>query len=573
MWNYLLTPRCIRKLERPKKQESTLFRLLKRPLFLATLIGIGMMAVPPWTYADLFVSNQGANNILRYDERTGEFLSEFIPAGSGGLGTPDGLIFGPDGNLYVGSLLTDSILRYDGITGDPLPSAGNSGATFVPSGSGGLTFGVSGDLGAWLVFGPDGNLFVKSGGITAPPQSSSVLRFDGTTGEFIDVFVSPGSGGLHGPRALVFGPDGNLYVNSSDPGPGTVLRYDGTTGAFLDVFVPAGSNPFGESGSGYPRGLVFGPDGNLYVGTTAFQARHPSVLRYDGTTGAFMDAFVAEGSGGLFIPTGPLFGPDGNLYLRSTTQGFGTGAVLRYDGTTGAFIDQFVPYGSGGLASNKAFAFRNTDPTTLAYVAVSRLHITAASSAVSGTAFDITVTALDPFGNIDTTYQGTVTFTSSDTYPGLLPADYTFTSGDQGMHTFSGGVTFFTAGAQTLTAQDTTDSTLTGSATVSVVAAPASQLLIAAPANAVSGAPFDVTLAALDPYGNVDTNYGGTVTWTSSDPDSGVLLPADYTFQSTDNGMVTFPGGVTLITLGNQTLTAADTLSGISGNASVTVGP
>ena len=354
MWNYLLTPRCIRKLERPKKQESTLFRLLKRPLFLATLIGIGMMAVPPWTYADLFVSNQGANNILRYDERTGEFLGEFIPAGSGGLGTPDGLIFGPDGNLYVGSLLTDSILRYDGITGDPLPSVGNSGATFVPSGGGGLTFGQPGDLGAWLVFGPDGNLFVKSGGITAPPQSSSVLRFDGTTGEFIDVFVSPGSGGLHGPRALVFGPDGNLYVNSNQPGPGSVLRYDGTTGAF---------------------------------------------------------------------------------------------------------IDPFVPYGSGGLVDTKGFTFRYTDPTTLAYVPGSRFHIMAASTAVPGTPFDVTLTALDPNGNIDTNYQGTVTFSTTNPDSGVvLPTDYTFTSGDggdKGTHTFTGGVTLATSGNHTLIATDT----------------------------------------------------------------------------------------------------------------------
>jgi hypothetical protein len=551
-----------------RKQERTRFRLLKGPLFLATLVGIGVMALSPWAYADLFASNEGDNNILRYDERTGDFLGEFIPAGSGGLGIPDGLLFGPDGNLYVGSLLTDSILRYDGITGDPLPSAGNSGATFVPSGSGGLMFGSGGFYDAWLIFGRDGNLYVKSGGIRAPPDSSSVLRFDGKTGEFIDAFVPAGSGGLRGPRGLVFGPDGNLYVNASDPGPGSVLRYEGTTGAFLDVFVPADSDPFGGNSAGLLRGLVFGPDGKLYVA----RADHPSVLRYDGLTGAFLDAFVTEGSGGLIAATDPLFGPDGNLYVRSS-PGLTQAAVLRYDGTTGAFIDQLFPYGSGGLVGNKGFVFRNSDPVTLAYVAVSRFHITAAPTAVSGTAFDITVTALDASGNIDTAYQGTVTFTSSDAYPGLLPADYTFTSADQGMHTFSGGVTFFTAGTQSLTAQDTADSSLTGSATVSVVAAPASQLLITAPANAVSGTPFDVMLTALDPYANVDMNYAGTVTWTSSDTDPGVILPADYTFQATDNGKVTFPGGVTLITLGNQTLTAADTLSGISGNASVTVGP
>ena len=440
----------------------------KRKLLIILLVGMAMTVLNSWAQADLFVANQnGDNSILRYDERTGEFLGIFIPAGSGGLGLPDGLVFGPDGNLYVCSLGTNSILRYDGITGDPLPSPGNSGAAFVPSGSGGLSFGTVGVSGrGCLVFGPDGNLYVTSGGLNAPPGSSSVLRFSGTTGEFIDGFVPAGSGGLTGPRALVFGPDGNLYVNSSDAGPGTVLRYDGTTGAFMDNFVPAGSNPFGESGSGYPRGLVFGPDGNLYVGTPGFQAFHPTVLRYDGRTGALIDAFVAEGSGGLtYLLTGPLFGPDGNLYLRNL------GAVLRYDGTTGNFIDQFVHSGSGGLGGNLGFIFRNTDPTTLAYVAVRRLHITSASTAVSGTAIDVTITALDPNGNIDTNYQGTVTFSTTDPDSGVaLPAAYTFTTGvggDNGVHTFPGGVTLITAGGQPLTVTDML-SGMSGSITIAV---------------------------------------------------------------------------------------------------------
>jgi hypothetical protein len=187
-----------------------------------------------------------------------------------------------------------------------------------------------------------------------------------------------------------------------------------------------------------------------------------------------IDAFVSEGSGGLINLTGPLFGPDGNLYVRSA-PGLGPGAVLRYDGTTGAFIDQFVPHRSGGLAENLSFAFRNTDPTTLAYVAVRRLHITAASTAVSGTAFDVTITALDPHGNIDTAYQGTVTFSTTDPDSGVaLPAAYTFTTGvggDNGIHTFPGGATLLTAGGQPLTVSDTA-SGITGSVTIAVGPAP-----------------------------------------------------------------------------------------------------
>jgi hypothetical protein len=77
-----------------------------------------------------------------------------------------------------------------------------------------------------------------------------------------------------------------------------VLRYDGTTGAFLDVFASGG-------GIDESEGLGFGPDGNLYVVSEATD----EVFRYDGVTGAFIDIFVEEGSGGLGEPTFMLFAP------------------------------------------------------------------------------------------------------------------------------------------------------------------------------------------------------------------------------------------------------------------------
>ncbi len=188
----------------------------------------------------------------------------------------------------------------------------------------------------------------------------------------------------------------------------------------------------------------------------------------------------------------------------------------------------------------------------------------------AGTAFDVTVVATDPYGNTVTGYGGTVTFSSQDPYGATLPADYTFQPSDQGVAIFFGLTALYTAGTWDITATDTS-SGITGAALVNVQAAPAVALQVVAPASAMSGMAFDVTVIAVDPYGNTDTNYQGTVTFSSSDTDPDVVLPPDYTFQAADAGMATFPGGVTLLTPGDQTLTATDTQSGITGASTVTV--
>jgi WD40 repeat protein len=252
----------------------------------------------------LLVASNRTDNVLRYDDVTGEFLGVF--AEGGGLTRPGALALGPDGNLYVASNATNNVLRFDIQTGKFLDVFASSDELQKPSG---------------LVFGPDDNLYVNS------HNTDSVLRFDGKTGKFLDVFVPPGSGGLSGPsEGLAFGPDRNLYVNSSQTD--SVLRYDGTTGKFLGVFTSGGDLM-------HPGGLTFGPDTNLYV-NSHIESR---ILRYDGRTGKFLDVFST--GNGLRNPTVLVFGPDGNLYVNSR----GSQSVLRYDGETGEFIDTFIPPG------------------------------------------------------------------------------------------------------------------------------------------------------------------------------------------------------------------------------------
>lgn len=206
----------------------------------------------------------------------------------------------------------------------------------------------------------------------------------------------------------------------------------------------------------------------------------------------------------------------------------------------------------------------------LSLAALSYLAVSSSTPApTAGVPFSVTVTAKTVSGATLTAYAGTVHFTSSDGQAGL-PPDYTFTVGDAGTHTFTNGVTLKTAGSQTVAATDTVTNA-TGSVTEIVSPANASHFRVSAPATAGPDAAFTVSLTALDPFANTATGYTGTVHFTSSDPNS-PLLPADYTFTSADAGAHTFTDGVTLMTLGSQTVAATDTVSGsVTGSATVTV--
>ncbi len=251
----------------------------------------------------LLVSSHATNRVLRYHAETAEFIDTFVPAGSGGLDGPMTLVFGSDGHLYVTCGPTMQGLRHNGRVLRYDGETGDFIDVFVSP--------VSSPIG--LAFGPDGNLYVGNF------HDASVHRFDGSTGETLGTFVASHAGGLDYVNSLTFGPDGNLYVTGTWDG--KVLRYDGETGEFIDIFA---------SGRGHgPNDLSFGPDGNLYVST----GDGNSLLRYDGGTGEFIDVFASDPQ--LINTGGHAFGPDGNLYVGS----LGNERVLRFDGRSGEFND------------------------------------------------------------------------------------------------------------------------------------------------------------------------------------------------------------------------------------------
>ena len=285
-----------------------------KQLVLGTTLALGFLMVGSIAAlgqnapGDLLITLGDPPSVLRYSPVTGTPLGYFVTPDSGGISLPQTLTYGPDGNLYVASFGSRNILRYNGKTGSFIDAV-------IPAGSGGLggPYGVT--------FGPDGNLYVTSYFYANNP---GVLRYDGTTGAFIDVFVL----GLF-ISTPAFGPDGNLYVSA----PSGILRYDGLTAQPFPA--PGHSGAFFAAADNGP--MTFGPDGDLFVTS---QCRN--VLRHDGTTGAFISAFITAEQVPLPFDNciaGMAFGPDRNFYLVSYYSN-----VYRYDGETGAFINS---YGTG----------------------------------------------------------------------------------------------------------------------------------------------------------------------------------------------------------------------------------
>ena len=199
--------------------------------------------------------------------------------------------------------------------------------------------------------------------------------------------------------------------------------------------------------------------------------------------------------------------------------------------------------------------------------AASQLIMSAPASATAGAAVPVTVTAKDPYGNVDTNYAGSVDLTSTDT-AALLPPAYAYTGGDAGVHAFTAYLK--TAGSATITASDGSLTVTSGAITVSNAAA-SEFALTGTPASLAAGGTGSVIVSAEDGYGNVDAGFTGTVTFSSDDPLAS--LPSSYTFTAGDSGVHTFTNAYTLETAGTRTITATSgAVTGQSGGITVNPG-
>lgn len=220
--------------------------------------------------------------------------------------------------------------------------------------------------------------------------------------------------------------------------------------------------------------------------------------------------------------------------------------------------DTIVPTATPAIAANVTIAGGTAHPVSVQYNDNLAINV---GSVGNG---DISITG--PSGFNTTPSFVNATFTSAT----LVNGNYTFTPP-------GGSWDFADNGTYNVVMQASQVADLSGnfvaagnigSFTVNIPAT-ATHFGVTAPANATSGTPFNFTVNALDASNAIVPGYRGTVHFTSTD--GGATLPIDYNFIVGDGGVHTF--STTLVTAGNQTITATDfanSINGISGPITVT---
>lgn len=269
----------------------------------------------------------GGSDVLAYDSN-GNPLGSYLAGNADALGTPTGIAFGPDGNLYIadaGSSTAAAVWRFNPVTA--------ALTALVAPGAGGLGSPTV------LAFDSSGNIFVAG--------SSGVFEYD-SNGNLLGAgaLIPSGVGGLVSPDGLAFDSSGNLYMTDAGNGPGTVsgqvLEY--TSGGVLVQTI----NAPGANGLDSATALAF-EKGNLFVANATAGIGSGSVLEYD-PSGNFSGTFAM----GLTAPTALAIDSLGNLFV--TDAGAATNVVYEYDGG-GNPLGTFIPVGSGGLVSPAGLAF------------------------------------------------------------------------------------------------------------------------------------------------------------------------------------------------------------------------
>ena len=377
---------------------------------------------------------------------------------------------------------------------------------------------VTNSAGTATTFGTATAITFTGGVATVSGSANGVMTL--YKAETASIVVSDGSGHSNGSGlSVTVGP---LALNSfAIPTPGTQAA-----GSAFSVSLTA-KDVYGNTATGYTgtQCIAFSGPANSPGGTApAYPAR-----------GA-----CAVGQSSISFTNGAA-SPSVTLYNAASTTLTATDVASSKSGSTGAF--------------------------TVNGAGINSFTIPTPATQTAGTAFSVSLTAKDAYGNT-ASYSGTqcIAFSGPANSPGgttpTYPAQGGCASGQSSISFTNGAaspsVTLYNAASTTLTATDVASSKSGATSAFTVNPAAISAFAIPTPATQTAGSAFSVSLTANDAYGNTATGYGGVKNVVFSGPanspgGTAPSYPASVTFT---NGVGS--ASVTLFNATSTTLTATE---------------
>lgn len=259
-----------------------------------------------------------------------------------------------------------------------------------------------------------------------------------------------------------------------------------------------------------------------------------------------------DGVSGLHDSNTVVFSGGSPVILSVTVQNLEMGASYKWRART-VNIDT-------GLASDwQEYGGNPSNSADFTITTVASLELTLSPSNMELTeSSTLTVVAKNSLGEVDSSYRGTVSF-SSTSGTAQLPTSYTFTSGDAGTHVFNDALKFFEAGTFAVTVEDVVNPVLIDTKNITVNIPPVPFVSLSAAddslslgesttllwqSNYLSNLTIDNGIGAVDTFGNiVVTPPLGQTTYTiQGDRQNGGVLTASVTITvSEQTGEVTPP--------------------------------
>ena len=237
---------------------------------------------------------QGPENELSIDLKAGKPGSKVVMrviAKGAPIHGANGIRFGPDGNLYIASVIGQEIIVMNKQNGKIINRFGPDHGVEGPDD---------------LVFGPDGSLYwteILIGNVGRMTPEGVVTK------QFVARGVNP----------ITFSPDGRLFV-------GLCFLGDGLYELDPDLIAPPRPIIEASPENPYPLGFLnafdFGPDGRLYGPLFAGSIIISVNVGEPGdppSANPWMDGTIQVVSTGFTWPAATRFGPDGALYVVDQT--------------------------------------------------------------------------------------------------------------------------------------------------------------------------------------------------------------------------------------------------------------